>query len=148
MALMCKSTIASDNMTTTPTPRDKEMTVWVKLVPWSELPKVRRAEALKMSRTPARIPITRKGRTGKVDDLKCDKTVWAMSTRMMTTSTPSMADTTVSGKPFHWRKKETTVLTSTVPAMSNRLATMAYSTTIKMPWTNVTSHDGADSDGG
>ena len=97
-------------MTTTPTPKDNEMRVCVKSEPCSEVPKVSRAEALKMSRTPARMPMTRKGRTGNVDDRKWANTVWAISSRMMTTSIPSIAATTVWGKPLHWRKKVKTVL--------------------------------------
>jgi hypothetical protein len=92
---MRKSTKDSDGITTTPTPRESDIRVWLKLVPRKELPKVRRPEALKMSRTPAKMPITKKGRTGKLDVRKCARTVWAMSTKMTTTRTPSMAATTI-----------------------------------------------------
>jgi len=53
---------------------------------------VSRADALKMSRTPARMPITRKGRTGNTDGRMWPNTVWAMSRRMMTPRCRRCAD--------------------------------------------------------
>src|ERR1035437_2811306 len=98
---MRNKTNETDNITTTPTPSDNEIRVCEKSVPCNELPKVRRAEALKMSRTPARMPMTKKGRTGNVDVRRCAKTVRAMSNKMTTTKIPSIAETTVWGKPPH-----------------------------------------------
>jgi hypothetical protein len=53
--------------TTTATPTPSEMRVSLKAVWESELLRVKCADALKISRTPARIPMTRKGRTGNTE---------------------------------------------------------------------------------
>jgi hypothetical protein len=86
-----------------------------------------------MSLTPARMPITRKGRTGNTEERIWPKTVWAMSSRMITTRIPSIAETTVWGKSPQWFKKLIRVRTRTMPATRRRLATMAYSMAKKTP---------------
>ena len=65
--------------TTTPTPTPREISVFWNCVCVRVLLSVKVAEALRMSLTPARIPMTRNGRTGKTDARRCPKTVWAMS---------------------------------------------------------------------
>ena len=53
--------------------------------------RVRRVETARMSRTAAMMPMTRNGRNGKPHPSRCVRTVRMMSTRMITTSTPSTA---------------------------------------------------------
>lgn len=81
-----------------------------------------------MSRTPASMPMTRKGRTGKTEVLRWPKTVCAISRIMMTTRIPSIAATTEFENSFPYRRKLTAVCTSTMPATNKRLPTIAYST--------------------